>query len=198
MSGTPEKVREFAEALVRAVDEALGMKLDYTPETLPFLDHYMNHCRQTMGGRDDRMKFLRLVAPMVGCYFGEVVRRNHEARWIMPQEDITTWRVEFSRCFLFFNPLGMAVESFLERETEGVPGAFQVSRERRKAVKEVLDNQPSVLERDFYSLTVRWEILDLISSHLMQDRMLRGREPEYVDERAYRLQIEADEAEEPN
>jgi hypothetical protein len=111
----------------------------------------------------------------------------------MPEEEMTTWRVEFARCFLFFNPLGVAVESFLERETEGVPGAFQVSREQKEAVREILDNQPAVLERDFYALTVRWEILDLISSHLMEDRIARGKEPEFVDEKAYRVQIEAEE-----
>lgn len=185
-----DKVREFSESLVRSVDEALQVRLDYTPDTLPFLDHYLEHCRVN----SLRPEFLQLLAPMVACYFGEVVTRTYEARWVAPENEIATWRVEFCRCFLFFNPMGVAVETFLEKESDGVPGAFQVSLEQRKGIQEILESQPSVLEKDFYTLTVRWEILDLIHAHLIESHLLSGRKPEMIDERQYREQIAAEES----
>ena len=38
---SPDEVRDLAEACIRFVREALGLELDYTPETLPVLDHYL-------------------------------------------------------------------------------------------------------------------------------------------------------------
>ena len=198
MAGQPPRVAEFSDALVRAVDEVLGMRLDHTPDTLPLLDHYLRHSRSKEGVEGGlggfRPEFLQLLAPMVGCYFGEVVRRSFETRWVMPEQDPSTWRMEFVRCFLFFNPMGVAVESLVQREVDGVPGAFQVAIEMRESVAALLDNQPAVLERDFFALTVRWEILDLISSHLMEHRLLQGEQPEVVPEHVYLKQIEEEEA----
>jgi hypothetical protein len=201
MSGQPDRVREYVDALLPAVDKAVDLTLDFTPDTLPFLDHYRRHFLTTVGTKDGkrdgwRPEFLQLVAPMVGCYFAEVVRRRHDARWILPTAEVSSWRMEFRRCFLFFNPLGMAVESFLEREVEGVPGAFQVAREDREPLARLLDSQAPVLERDFYSLTVRWETLDLISTHLLQDRTLRGDTLDVITREAYEAQIYADEQDE--
>jgi hypothetical protein len=197
MQGQPPRVAEFSDALVRAVDESLGMRLDHTPDTLPFLDHYVRHSRSTGKGSKAlaglEPEFLQLVAPMVGCYFGEVVRRSLETRWVMPEKDPSTWRMEFCRCFLFFNPMGVAVESLLQREVQGVPGAFQVAMAQRKSVAELLDNQPAVLERDFYALTVRWEILDLISSHLVENLLIKGEKPDVIPEQVYLDQIEEEE-----
>ncbi len=130
---------------------------------------------------------------MVGCYFGEVVRRSFETRWVMPEQDPSTWRMEFCRCFLFFNPMGVAVESLLQREVDGIPGAFQVATAQREAIATLLDNQPAVLERDYYALTVRWETLDLISSHLMEHRLLSGEQLDVVPEQAYLDQISDEE-----
>jgi hypothetical protein len=189
MKGTPEKVEEFAGALVRAVEDACGLKLDFTPDTLPFLDHYRTHCCGVVGL--DRPELLQLVAPMAGCYFAEVVRRSFEARWVMPSEDMATWRLELEDCFLFFNPLGLALETFLGRKVDGVPGAFEVARDMREAIAEVLDNQPGIREEDFFSLTVRWEIIDLIITHLRQDAVLRGGELVPVTEQDYLDHIEA-------
>ncbi len=201
MDGQPPRVAEFSDSLVRAVDEALGMRLDHTPDTLPFLDHYMKHSRSSGGGDGSlggfKPEFLQLIAPMVGCYFGEVVRRSLETRWVMPEQDPSTWRMEFCRCFLFFNPMGVAVESLLQREVEWVPGAFQVAAELRENVAALLDNQPAVLERDYFALTVRWETLDLISSHLMEHRLLNGEKLDVVPEQAYLDQI-ADEEQQEN
>ncbi len=182
--------------MVRAASDSVGVMLDYTPETLPFLDHYRRHAMGSLPARDPsaakpgpgsdcggalasasrvRFEFLQLVAPMAGCYFGEVVRRSHEARWVLPDEaDPSTWRIELVDCFLYFYPMGLAMESLIEQQIDGVPGAFQVSHEQREPVSKLLESQPPVREEDFYSFTVRWETLDLITHHLVEDRTLRG------------------------
>ncbi|MBW2262980.1 MAG: hypothetical protein JRG91_13465, partial [Deltaproteobacteria bacterium] len=186
MDGQPPAVAEFSDALVRAVDKALGMKLDHTPDTLPFLDHYLKHSKSSTEDRDERgdvkPEFLQLIAPMAGCYFGEVVRRSFETRWVTPGEDPSKWRMEFCRCFMFFSPMGVVVESLLQREVEGIPGAFQVAADQREHVAALLENQPAILERHFFALTVRWEILDLVNSHLMEHMLLGGEPHDIVPE----------------
>ena len=67
----PEAVRELAEACVGYVLGAVGVPLDYTPDTLPLLDHYLRTVPENAAG-----EVLALIAPAAGAYFGEVVRRT--------------------------------------------------------------------------------------------------------------------------
>src|SRR4051794_39609684 len=74
----PEPVRELAEACVRFVERALGMKLDYEPETLSLLDHYLEESRLAVRERPETRAVL---VQTIGAYFGEVVRRRHASWW---------------------------------------------------------------------------------------------------------------------
>ena len=55
------------------MEAAVGVRLDFEPETLPVLDHYVATRRAEL---TDKPETMGLVARAVGAYFGEVVRRR--------------------------------------------------------------------------------------------------------------------------
>src|SRR5262245_1038843 len=87
----PPEVADLADASVRYVNDALGLRRDCPPETLPILDHYVRE-----RGRGAKDEVGALIAPAAGAYFGEVVRRVLPgARWHCPPGDHRRWRLEF-------------------------------------------------------------------------------------------------------
>ena len=87
----PDRVRDLAEACVRFVERAVGVKLDYEPETLSILDHYLGGARPAAG---ERPAAGVLVAHAAGAYFGEVVRRRYPSWWRLDGDDPGEWRIE--------------------------------------------------------------------------------------------------------
>ena len=72
-------VLELAAACVRFVAAMAKIQLDFTPETLPILDHYV---RESRGAVKERPESLGVTARAVGAYLGEVIRRHHNGQWI--------------------------------------------------------------------------------------------------------------------
>lgn len=156
----PPEVGDLAQACVRFVHDALGLTLDYTPETLPILDHYLRE-----GGRT-RQELIDLLTPAAGAYFGEVVRRHMPgARWHSPAGDYAGYRLEFAPFFLCFNPLGVAREVLTQRAAEGWGAHFQVLDDARERVRQSLESTP-VAPEDYYTLSVRLEALEQIGDLL--------------------------------
>src|SRR5690606_10328312 len=107
----PEAVEDLALAAFRMVKEKLSFELDFTPETLPVLDHYLELLRTEGDGPPDE-KVVSVAAPCAGAYFGEVVRRSLPGlRWHLAGDDYTRWRLEARDVFLCFNPIGAALEA---------------------------------------------------------------------------------------
>jgi hypothetical protein len=167
----PDVVGDLAESCVRYVEAAVGVKLDYTQETLPVLDHYVRLVPEAAGEQ-----VLGLLAPMIGAYYGEVVRRHLPgARWHAPADAYQEWRIEFAGCFLHFNPIGIALEAVLRQEAEGY-GAHLAMLDRDKgAVIAAIDVLGEVEEDDYYRLAVRFEVLQTAYEVLMSDRESRER-----------------------
>ena len=87
----PSAVLECAERCVVGVRNASGLELDFTPETLPMLDHYLSETRDLP--REPVGDPVRgLVAALAGAFFGEVVRRTFPARWAAGDPDPMAWR----------------------------------------------------------------------------------------------------------
>jgi len=170
MSGTPSEldtplvVLDLADSCVRFVKRALRIELDYTPDTLPILDHYL---REAQGVERDEV--LNLVAPAAGAYFGEVVRRAlGPSRWHWVSDDFGECRVEFDRCFLSFNPIGSALEAVMGSEAEGYGSQLELLPEDEGLVRASLDRTGEVLKDDYFRLAVRFEVLEQVVALLVE------------------------------
>lgn len=160
----PDAVRDLAAGCVRYVKSALSIELDYTPDTLPLLDHYLRNAADI-----SREEVLSLLVPAAGAYFGEVVRRTlGPCRWHWVEDDLSACRLEFERCFLSFNPIGSALGALLGGDADHYGGHFALLPEEAPLVKESLERVGEVSEEDYYRLAVRFEALEQIVSLLLE------------------------------
>lgn len=180
----PTQIAEWAEACRSYVKEALGIELDYTPETLPILDHYVRS-----KAKPAAQEVRELLTPPLGAYFGEVVRRSLDAdgvRWHAPGEQLEAHRLEFDAFFLCFNPLGVAVEVLMADDAEGFGAHFQLLDESRPAVEAALSESESVSADDYYTFTMRYETLELVVSVLLGLETKIGGQPRRFSRDVYR------------
>ncbi|MFT5355940.1 MAG: hypothetical protein ACI9KE_003161 [Polyangiales bacterium] len=153
----PNEVVDLATACIASVNATVGIELDFTPETLPLLDHY---AKEVLDCPEDEL--LALTAPMCGAYFGEVVRRRFEAaRWHAPAQEHALWRIEFERVFLYFNPVGVALDVILE--TNG-PYASELlfNPKDEELITSALAVYSDIRETDYFTFSVRLEALEQV------------------------------------
>lgn len=177
----PDHLRELVHGCVQYVYSATGITLDLTPETLPLLDHYL------LTARDDRGAIIDLVAQSAGAYFGEVVRRLYPARWSAPKGEPERWRIELARCFVWFNPVDLALEAMgLEADA-----AFHVDQVERDALASALSILGDVSEEDFRRLSVRLEVLTALHDQVVARQEARGEREVFLGPEVYRVAIDA-------
>jgi hypothetical protein len=151
----PQEVIDLAGACVAAVQNAVGVELDFSQETLPVLDHYASMVDSPTD------EIVSLIAPMCGAYFGEVVRRHlGDGRWLCPKDDYSQWRLRFEQCVLELNPIGTAVEVLLKDDAAGWFGHLQTEPRNRATVAQALEVYGSVRELDYYTFGVRFEAVE--------------------------------------
>lgn len=154
----PAVIEDLALGSFRLVKEKLAFELDFTPETLPVLDHYLIELRDD--GTPDE-KVASLVGPCVGAYFGEVVRRTLPGlRWHAPPDDYKAWRLEGLDLFVCFNPVGAALEAMFGEAIPDWNAHITLLPEDREPVEESLAATGGVREDDYHRLAVRYEVLD--------------------------------------
>lgn len=169
-SQVPDVVNDLADACVRFVKRALNIELDYTPDTLPLLDHYLQSASNV--SKED---ILSLVVPAAGAYFGEVVRRQlGPCRWHWVDGDLANCRLEFERCFLSFNPIGSALGTVLGAEADHYGGHLALLSEDEPLVKESLERVGEVREEDYYRLAVRFEVVEQVVSLLIEQAIAQN------------------------
>jgi len=175
----PSVVLDLADSCVRFVQRTLGIELDYTPDTLPILDHYLRGAHGV-----SQEEILGLVAPAAGAYFGEVVRRQlGPSRWHWESDDFSECRLEFERCFLSFNPIGIALEAVVQSETEGYGSNLALLKEEEPLVREALERTGDVSPDDYFRLAVRFEVIEqvvvlLVERAIQQNELARRFGPE--------------------
>jgi hypothetical protein len=178
----PPQIGDWAETCREFVKEALALELDYTPETLPLLDHYL---RTKADQPSDEVR--DLLTPPLGAYFGEVVRRSMQGvRWHAAGDEYENYRLEFEGVFLHFNPLGVAAEALSASDVEGFGAHFQILDESRGVVEEALARNDAVLADDYYSFTVRFETLELLISVLLAFESQHTAQPRRFGRDVYR------------
>jgi catechol 2,3-dioxygenase-like lactoylglutathione lyase family enzyme len=172
----PEKVRDLAEACVRFVERSLGVKLDYEPETLPLLDHYLAAARAAAGERPEAGM---LVAHAAGAYLGEVVRRRYPSWWRAEADDPLAWRIELETVYLSFSPVELMADALHRRGDAEASEGLTLEDEDRQAIAERLAELGPVAEDEFYAPSTRLEVID-IAVDAIRARRLGAGEPAEV------------------
>ena len=182
-SAVPEDVAELAGAARQYVLAAVSVELDFTPETLPALDHYLAGAREAAAERPETVD---LVARAVGAYFGEVVRRMIDGFWRTPTADVADWTVCSRRAFLFVNPIGIAYEVVAQAaDHDGPSGELGLAPEDRETVEQRLAALPDVPEDEYYLLSTRAEVIEIALEALRQEMVDGGQGDVTFDEADY-------------
>jgi hypothetical protein len=175
LAEAPERVRDLAEACVRFVERAIGVKLDYAPETLPLLDHYLAEARVTAG---ERPAAGALVAHAAGAYFGEVVRRRYPSWWRMEGDDPAAWRVEMEPVYLSFGPIQLVADALYHEGDAAVEAGagekLELEEDDRRAVAARLAELPPVDEDEFYAPSTWLEVIDIAVEAIRARRLAQG------------------------
>lgn len=172
----PAEVVELAGALRAYVERAVGLAADGTPETLPLVDHYVDLVRSE---RAQRPEVLALVAPALGAYFGELLRQRIGGFWRLPSMDVHRWRVCSRQVRLAVNPVGIAYEAIFQGEPHDGPSAeVELDADERDLVAARLASLPSVREQEYYLLSTRLEVIEIVQDALAARRPPGARDVE--------------------
>lgn len=185
----PPAIRDLAQACVQFVERAVGVKLDYQPETLPLLDHYLEQARTAARGRPET---LAVVIQSAGAYFGEVVRRRYASWWRIDSDDPALWQVQLEPVYLAIRPMQLIADvlsrSDVQREPldgdgdgedEDAPrdeAGLELTEEDRAVVAARLADIPPVTEREFYAPSTRLEVIEIAVEAIHARRMAEGEE----------------------
>lgn len=158
---------DLAQACVGYVRQKLGLSLDFEPETLPLLDHYLAEVREdTIGAIEAR----ELVAAAAGAYVGELLRRRHACWWAMGG-NTTTWQLQFAVGYLVVSPMAWIHDALIRPAPGTRRGAAEefglsVSDEDRAELAARLSALPPVREDEYFALATRVEVVDIVLDHL--------------------------------
>jgi hypothetical protein len=154
MTATPDPVRPFVDAARDYVKRTIGVDLDGSETSLAYVDHYIEKTTKEKLAPD----VLRLVAPALGAYFGEVVIARFGGRWVA-EGDPAGWRVELDVGGLKLHPVGMAAAALAHDDLDGYDASFTGNPRFTEQLADALASAPPVDEAYFYSLTGRIETL---------------------------------------
>lgn len=154
----PPAVAELANACVRFVERAVGVAPDFTPETLPLVDHWIASSRDELRARPDAAA---LVVRAAAAYFGEVVRARVASFWHTPADDPDEWEIRLEPVWLSFNPAAFVADAILRGDEAGGLAGIELDDAEREGVEEKLAELPAVSEDEFYALSTRLEVIEI-------------------------------------
>lgn len=159
-SPAPDEIAELCAQCVAYVKRAVGLELDFTPDTLSILDHYVSLVRTSI---EERPALLHLVANSVGAYFGEMVRQKYDGFWLTESPDVQEWCVCTRSVYFKFNPVGVVHESIAQNSTHPGPGGeFHLAPDERNLIQERLAAVPAVAADQYYLLSTRMEAIEIV------------------------------------
>ena len=182
---TPESVSILANRCLAHIKYRLGMDIGYQQETLSVVDCFIDDVikEESFGadlppGDERRVNLSHLLGPSIGAYFGEVLRRAFPCRWRIPSDEPSDWLIEFELVPLRFNPVGAAAEALMAQNAEEWNGAIATQPNYMEVLFERLAAAPPVPEDDFFSLTTRFEVLQIAQEYLHTRQMAEESGPE--------------------
>lgn len=186
-ASVPAQVADLCQSLTDFVEAAVGIRPDFTPETLPLVDHYVAEVRATLASRPE---VLDLTAQAVGAYFGEVARRHLVGFWHIPSPNHHDWLLCGESAYFAINPIGVGYETVTGRaDHEGPAAAIKLSSEDRDAVHAKLSGLPPVPEAEYYTLSARLEALETIVDVVLTLAQDRGYGETTYDARDYLVNV---------
>lgn len=171
--GSPpvDEVGQLADACVRFVERATSVRLDFTPDTLSVLDHYVTEAR----GAKERPEALEVVARAVAAYFGEVVRRRFDAWWAPLGDDVATFQIRFRPVFLAIQPYALACAALgMVEPGEDNDIGLVIDEEEIDDIAQHLALLPPVTEEEFTLPTTRYEVIEIVVDQLKARANARG------------------------
>lgn len=168
LAGPPAEIFELAENCRAFAMRAVGVELDYEPETLPVLDLYLEIARKSF---EERPELEALLVRTMAAYFGEVTRRVLDGFWLDSSADVHRWQLCFRQAFMSVNPAGL-VQDVLNRgeERPGPDVSLRFDAGDEAYVVERLERIPAMPDDDYYRLTTRLEALQ-IAYEAVRDKM---------------------------
>ncbi len=166
----PPRVAELAAACVRFVATRYGVMLDFKPETLSLVDQYIRDARQELQVNPSALEIVQSAA---GAYLGEVMRQAFGGSWFA-EGDEGGWRVDFSRVYLSFNPIGMAREALLLEAQEGWHAHLEMDPGDRDEIENRLAALPEVDEEEYYAPTTRFDVVNTVYDALRAKMQASG------------------------
>lgn len=186
-ANVPPPLVELCGSLTDFVQAAVGIRPDYTPETLPLVDHYIAEVRANLATRPE---VLDLTAQAVGAYFGEVVRRHLVGFWHVPSPNHHDWLLCGESAYFAVNPIGVGYEAVTGRsDHDGPTAAIKLASEDRDAVAAKLSSLPPVPEDEYYTLSARLEVLETIVDVVLTLAQDRGYGETTYDARDYLVNV---------
>lgn len=204
VSDVSSKAEALVQALIRSFDEqvhrALEVRLDNSPTSLAFVDHYLSLARE-----EDREPIVSLLAAGAGAYFGELVRHQMGGTWVGDGKDPRRLRLLLDSQFIYFSPVDQAYEAIAgdtlspddariaagpafdsafglqpspEEEDEQDPETHAEMDDARW-LRERLAEVPPIPADHFHSLTCRFETLQLMLELLATKHASEGRSPRH-------------------
>jgi hypothetical protein len=156
---TPEAIGELVRACLDYVKRSLGTELDFTPETLPLLDHYLSEVREELSVKPE---IAELTAHAAGAYFGEVLRRQIRGFWRASSGSLHDNQVCSSVAFFSINPFGVAYDALYASTDHGGPRSnLRLAPEDHGYISARLATVPEVPEDQFFLLTTRLEAIEI-------------------------------------
>jgi hypothetical protein len=185
--GVPSQIADLSGNLVDFVERAVGIRPDFTPETLSLVDHYANETRVALKTRPE---VLDLTAQALGAYFGEVLRRSKGAFWQVPTPNFHDWSLCGTGAFIMINPIGVGYDAIAQStDHKGPSSQLKLAAEDRAHIQARLDSLPEVPDTEFYLLTTRLEALDIVIEGLITAAQARGYEDMNYTAEDYRTDL---------
>jgi len=177
----PEEIADLAQRCVLHVESRFGLRPDFTPETLSLVDHLIEEvlAEEARGaapppGHRLRSQLASILVPILGAYFGEVVRRGFPCRWRSAGGGPAGWLLEFEHCPLRFHPFAAVAEAILRSTISDGPAVLRPAPQLVDGLRQRLAAAPPLPDDQFHTLTTRFEVLQISIEWLDADGTAAG------------------------
>jgi hypothetical protein len=166
----PPQVAELAAACVRFIATRYSAALDFAPDTLSFVDHWLREARQELAERPEAAEIVQAAA---GAYLGEVIRLAFGGHWVA-EGDHADWRLQLERVYCAFNPIGMAREALLLETADGWHAHFELDPGEAEAIERRLAALPPAPDEEYYAPSTRFDVVSILFEALRTGMRARG------------------------